>query len=288
MTTPSFLNTDFAYKQDTGVTDVQTIMDDLGTMLTSTLATATTGVFTTTQRWSRTAGTAGSTTQAFQSPADARGRYMKVTVIRTSAVRMEFKVEDPTGVILDGEIDIAAGGSTVNILAGPAHVYIEANNSGTWEVARAFMTDPTPETLDACPVYVWASAHRVAAGTTLSNGNDCRYWSGRYTGGTGIGTGAVASVAGCPFALIIDSTSLGLRTHAGTDVVLPAGVSLGSSSSDFVNNYHCGKFYQAVWVDQANGAGSIIAVPIDAGVTGNFLVTNLITTGGFKLAVRKP
>jgi hypothetical protein len=277
---PSFIATGFAFTTLAGVTDVQTIINAISTMLTATLSATPTGVYPSGEQWTSLGG------GAFQAPTDVSGRFMKVTVVRTTIVRMEFKIEDPTGVLLDGEIDIAAGGSTVNIYGGPGHLLVEANNAGTWETARAIMTDPTPEPLSASTVFVWCATHRNAAGGgAIGNAANADYWSGRYYGGT---------LAGVTFANLLarmrmpaqDNGSTHFRTQAGSDCAGPQYISVDSAANTD-DNRNAGKLYQCVSVDSNQVAGTDLNIPIDTGVTGTFRVLHLGPNGMTQFAIRK-
>lgn len=284
MAVPSQYNTDFAFQSLASVADVQAIMDALLTMLTSTLSSNPTQAFPTTQQWSVVSGT------TYKSPVDARGRYMTVALTRTTIGRLRFVFSDPSGVLYDGEIQISGTG-VVNLYAGPGHIFVESNNGGTWEVARAFITDPTPEALDSGVSYVWCIAHRSNTGALTSNANLPEYWCGRYTGGAVFpGNPSQGNqIGGRPLMPGSDDGNTHIQTEAGSDVAMPVGIGISSSNANLgADNFNAGKMYQACWVDNSNSQGSVLAIPIDAGVTGNFKVTGLDASGGVRLAVRKP
>lgn len=285
MTAPSFLNTDFAYLRLTGVTDVQSIMDALLTMLETTLSATPTGVFPTTQRWSTVSGT------TYKSPVDARGRWGQVALTRTSITRLRLQVSDPSGQVHDGEVDIAGAGSTVDLYAGPGHLWVECNNAGTWETFRFAISDPTPEALDSGGAYVFCGSARDgttggAWGNSAGVLPDC--WAGRCSGGS-LMSFTFTSYGARPMCPIADNVNSHLLTEAGSDVVAPIGIGVPTDfGNSFVNNFYCGKLYQAICVDAGQTPGAVLAVPIDTGVTGNFKVTNLSSSGSIRLAVRIP
>jgi hypothetical protein len=283
MTAPSFLNTDAQYTHLTGVTDVNTVMTALATLLTSTLSSTPTGVFTVTQQWSNPSGT------TYQSPVDARGRYMTVALTRTTATRLRFTISDPTGTLIDGEIQIAAGGSTVDLYAGPGHLYVESNNAGTWEPARAIISDPTPEALDSGPSYVWAGTYRDTSGNLVSSGANMSFWGGRYAGGSQIGLTTLQNLGSRPLMGAQDTGNTKLLTEAGSDVAAPLGIS-NATSSALINSaaYYAGKLYQVICVNSDQSAGAVLAVPIDTGITGNFRVLNITGVGPVKMAIQIP
>src|SRR5579871_3505022 len=252
-------------------------MDAVNTMLTSTLSATPTGVYPSGERWSNAAF-------VFTAPSDIGGRFMKVTLTRLSQSRMEFKMEDPGGVIFDGEIDINIAGTLVNIFGGPGHLYIEADNSGTPEMAHAVMVDPTPEPLSVSTVYVYGRVARSVGGATLANYTAADFWLQRFRGGTVTGANFYQNGAR-PTVPVQDNSNTHLRTQAGSDVVAP--MYMGSDSSVFGGNWLNGyKIYQAVVVDFNNAPGTILNVPIDVGITGQFQIVN-VNNGSVALAIRK-
>ena len=281
MTAPSFINTGFAFASVAAATDVQNIIDAVNTMLTSTLSAAATGVYPNGERWSLS----GAGPYVFTAPSDNGGRFMKVTLTRTTQFRLEFKFEDPSGVLCDGEIDIANPGPTpVNIFGGPGHLTIESINAGTRETAQAFLTDPTPEPMASSAVYVYGRVFRDTAGVVVTNRANSDFWAGRYRGGTT--TGTTLYQMGCrPTSQSYDGVNCHLRTQAGSDVVAPYYI--GSDTASFGATWLNGnKAYMHIAVDVNNAPGSILTVPIDIGITGTFYVLGL-SDGSVAMAVRK-
>ncbi len=277
MTVPSFLNTGFAFAQLPAATDVQNIMDAVATMLTSTLSATPTGVYPSGERWSQAVFT-------FTAPTDIGGRFMKVTLARTAQNRMEFKMEDPGGVIFDGEININIAGTLVNIFGGPGHLYIEADNAGTPDIAHAVLVDPTPEPMSVSTVYVYGRVARSVGGALLANYMAADFWLQRFRGGAVTSTSFYQNGAR-PTMPAQDNASTHLRTQAGSDVVAP--MYMGSDTNFFGGNWLNGyKIYQAVVVDINNAPGTILNVPIDVGITGQFQIVN-VNNGSVALAIRK-
>jgi len=277
VTVPSFLNTGFAFAQLPAATDVQNIMDAVNTMLTSTLSATPTGVYPSGERWA-------AASFVFTAPSDIGGRFMKVTLSRIAQNRMQFQMEDPGGVIFDGEIDINIAGTLVNIFGGPGHLYIEVDNAGTPEMAHAVMVDPTPEPMSVSTVYVYGRVARNSSGTIVSSYNQADDWLERFRNGSVTGVTFYQSGAR-PTVPAQDTSNTHLRTQAGSDVVAPMymGSDISFFGGQWLNGY---KIYQAIVVDINNAPGTILNVPIDIGITGQFQIVN-VSNGSVALAIRR-
>lgn len=265
----TWYGTSFDYVSLGSVTDVQTVINSLRTSLTSTLPAA--------DRWTE------SPTGTFKTPPDLRGRFYKIAVAKTTATRMAFQVFDQDArQIVNGEIQIAGAGSTVNIYTGPYHVFIEANNAGTWEFARACMSDPRPEALDAHPIWTFGYAHRDSAGNLTGFGDKPGFWSFLTIGGT---LQSTAEYVMHPCLTANDSTNAHLMTESGADVAIPVEA---CTTSNVIGGYFvCGKLFQLVFVSHDQAPGVSLSIPIDSGVTGNFQVTQMTVVGCSRLAVRR-
>ncbi len=282
MTAPSFLNTGFAFTALPGSTvDVADIVTAVTTMLTSTLSATPTSVYPSGERWTNLGG------GVFKSPVDAGGRFCKITIIRVSALVLTFNIDDPTGLMWSGRIQIAGAGSVVNIYGGPGHIFIEANNAGTWEVCCAVLSDPTPEPLAAYVVYVWCRTSRDGASTLIANNGNLDWWGGRLMAGATIQSSGGFLKVGCrPTMKAQDSSNTKLLTQAGSDVAAPMYIS-DMNTANVDPMYNCGKLYQCVTIDSNQVKGTDLNIPIDTGVTGVFRVINLTSGGAVGIAVRK-
>lgn len=281
MTAPSFLNTGFAFTALPVTTvDVQDIINAIATMLTTTLSATPTAVYPSGERWTSLGG------GAYKSPVDSAGRFCTITISRTTITRMQFRIDDPAGLLQDGEIDIAAGGSVVNIYGGPGHILVEANNAGTWETAAAILSDPTPEPLGTPNVYVWCRTSRTSAGGLQGNNASADWWMGRrWDGVNTTGSGFLQWLARCVMPAQ-DNSNTHLRTQAGSEVAAPAEMSVNKSGlpNSFLN---AGKLYQCVIVDSNQVPGVDLNIPIDTGVTGQFRVLHLGPIGCAQFGIRK-
>lgn len=281
MTAPSFLATEYAFTELVGVTDVQTIMNSLATMLTSTLTTTATNPWPNGQRWTNPSGT------TYLGPSDAGGKFMQITLTRTTITRLRFQVNDIGGQVSDGEIQIAAGGSQVEIYAGPGHCVVTANNGGTWETFRAFMADPTPEPLSANnSSYLVATGHRNNAGTVQNT--NMLSWNYRFYGGTL--SQSVLFVYGnyavSWFPAQAASVNTHLMTQAGSNVAIPYYQACPSANG--VDDWKpSGKNFQIILVDSNLAPGSDQSVPIDTGVVGVFRIIRMAPQRSLLMAVRK-
>lgn len=283
MAVPSFLNTAFVYTTLPGTTvDVADIITAVDTAMLTTLPSTATGVFPSGQRWTSLGG------GVYKSPVDAGGRFMTVKLTRTAATRLGFEVSDPVGVLFTVEIQIAGAGSACEIFVGPCHLVISANNAGAWEVARAFMVDPTPEPLAAFPVYVWGTGRRTSAGALIGSADTWKFWCGRYYGGTVISAAGtpVNSVEGPPVCNAANNANMKMKTEAGSDVAFPYFMSpdTAAGSNLYLNG---GRLYQVAVVDFDYGSGADVTIPIDTGVTGVFRVTRMTSAAPRTFAVRK-
>lgn len=279
MVAPSFLNTDFQKVVLSGVTDWSSVITAIGTLLTSTLSSTSSGNFPTTQQWTSLGG------GAYKSPLDAKGRYMTITFTRNSATSLEFVVSDLTGQVYDGRVTLASG-NTVTIMAGPGHFYMEAFDGSFFETCRAFISDPTPETLDTATSYVWCWSFRDNAGNPQTNNSD--NWFGRTADGVLFAN--IFAILARPYAQISDSTSTRLLTEAGSDVAAPAAIGVHSNAiGQNGSNFGAGKMYQLICVDANMSAGAVLGtVPVDTGITGKFQVLQVPSSGSCRLAVRIP
>ncbi len=281
MTVPSFLATEFAFTQLTGISDVQGIMDAIATLLTSTITNTVTEQWPNGQRWTNVSGT------TYKSPTDAGGRYMQIVLTRSAANQMRTQVSDTAGQLADGILNISSGNAQVNIFGGPGHLYAEALNGSTWELTRAFMADPTPEPLASdLSSYVYATSWRTSGNVAQSP--NFLSWQYRFTGGTLSNAvlfnyGALAVPWFPPQA---SSTNTHLMTQAGSNISVPYYTAIPSANG--VDDWKpSGKLFQVLLVDSNLTQGSEITIPIDTGVNGVFRITHQAATRSMLFAVRK-
>lgn len=264
MTVPTIFATDFRRVTLSGVADVQDIIDEIVDEITLNLPAA--------SRWTAEGG------GKYQSPPDAAGRVMHVTLTRISATRFQFFVEDQDDqTVHDGTNDISAP-ATATIWSGPHHLVVEVSNGGAFEVGRAFMVDPAPMALTAHNTFVYGLSRRNSAGTGITGGNEAHWFGADDTGGV-IGRAAALRVRDG------FNPALTYQTLGGSDLVVPVFISSESSA----NNYDlAGRAFQAIMVDGSEATGNVVSVPIDTATTGDFEVLSLVDDGigNLKLGVR--
>jgi hypothetical protein len=282
VTLPSFLNTAFAYTPLSNVSDMATVITAVDTMLTSTLPVTPTAVFPSGQRWTNLGS------GVYKSPVDSAGRFMLVTLVRVSAIRLQFRIDDPTGLLQDGRMDLSNVNSPVFIYGGPGHLIIEEFNSqsGVWEICAAIISDPTPEPLLASPVYVWCRTSRDAGGGLQGNNGSCDWWMGRNSGGSNTTGSGFVKLLTRPHMPAQDTTATHLQTQAGSNVAAPAAIEI-PITTNANNQRNVGKLYQCCLVDGNQVAGGDLPIPIDTGVIGTFRVLHLGPAGCVQFAVQK-
>jgi len=153
MSTPYFLDSAQiarANAQDDGVTDVNTIISSIRTLLVTTLG------------WSEPS------TALFKTPVDAASRFLDVLLTRISATNLEIRVRNAAAAtVITRRIQITSGVS-VWYYGSVYGVVIEAM-SATAEVAQAHVLDQTPDLQTDSSLYVIANAYRSAADATDAN-----------------------------------------------------------------------------------------------------------------------
>lgn len=264
MTVPSFYNTDFRRIEVAGSVDVQDVIDDIIDELTVQLPVA--------SRWTSLGG--GAYRSPYQDPTGAN-RFMSVVLVRDSAVLLSFQVKDKNGTtVIDRSIQFTTS-FTYRIWSGPYHLCVEFEyGTATYEQAFAVMLDPTPFGLQSVWPYVCAWAARSSAGVADTTNYAISCW---MTNGVSPSYRIMASTLG------IDAA---LKTTGGNDIVLPAEVSVMSSSIW----YGAGKMYQFAVVSSLIAYKTAMTVPLDSGTTGQFEVLGRQSLGSANsglLAIRK-
>jgi hypothetical protein len=253
---PSFLSTVFGHHQINVTVDVQDILDALVTKLTG-LSTP----------WTHSAG-------VFTSPTDAVGRFVKMTLSRTSATRLNIIAVDHLARNIFNEaskhMDIVAAGDRVQMFYGPQYCWVEALSPGTANLAEHFgigILDLTPEAQNAHNHWMWARAKRTAAGASDANGNT---WSNFHT--ISVSTG-VASPGRLPVDLRnYAATQLTALTLNGRAIYTPVDLTNLYSGETRI----AGRLYQAMKVPTIYEAWTDIEIPIDDSpqTLGTFRVSN--------------
>jgi len=264
MTIPRFLQSTFHFNQDLNVTDVNTIITSLVTILTGQSPAWTNPV----------AGT-------FLSPVDSAGRFMKIVVARTTQQRLSWQVFDQNDIqLISREIDIDTGGNptTVNYYSGQYHLYLETLIVTTPQWAGAFMIDPTGYALNDLQNYVIANSYLTSSGSPDGQGNIWDQWFMLESGTPQVRerSRAVASTPGA---------SWGLTDFSGNPLFfpfdvggIPSGVTLWMGSA-----YQC---YNGS--SQVPGQ-TVKPIAIDDSTPANFRGTVAgATASGTRLFIRVP
>ena len=141
----------FANAQDDGMTDVNTIISTVRTLLVTTLG------------WSEPS------TALFKTPVDAASRFLDVLLTRISATNLEIRVRNATPTtVITRRIQITSGGSVW--YHGNIFGLVIASLSATNEIAQAHVLDQTPDLQSDSALYVVANAYRSAADSADGNG----------------------------------------------------------------------------------------------------------------------
>lgn len=252
MAIPNIFASNFAYATVQNVTDVQTWIDGIRTLLTTTLAVA--------DRWTE------SPTNTLVSPADPVSGYkMTLVLSRITALRMGFVTKDQNGntIVSNFEV-IATSGETAKISGGPKHI-ITWGTSGT-NFGASTLVDPSPEAANAPTIVVFTKCSH-AGGGGVSFGNLPERWNefGATSGGA------------CGPYFVVSSGSMQCMTAAGSMVYIPVAMAVWTVSS---NPLFVGYAYQMVWADVGIAAPARVEVPIDDGVVGIFERCGFLATMG--------
>lgn len=268
---PSFNQTPY-YRELTGVTDVQDIIDELATILPAI-------------GWSDL----GSNT--FKSVPNSEGQFIQLAFTRVDASRLQCVMTDdlsrtfPSGQAM--ELDIT-GTVTVDFCYGPSYLYFQssANISGIPQFMLACIMTFNPEPQDSSTGYVYCSSGfdqaQSGSGTSLY-GCSFNFNTSQYD--TAFSNSRVMSpVAG----LGAGSDPIICKTPAGFARWFPA-VGLGIDSDGAVHVR--GRIPNIVLV-QGTGivsAGNIRSIPVDGATSSPFLVLRARSDSPFAfLAARLP
>lgn len=262
MAIPQFLSSEFRYKSTSSVTDVNTIISDLNSELTSL-----------SDPWTDLGGTG---VGPWRSPSRSDGAFIKITATRISATRIAWVVNDHNGMLVnngtDTRQDIDTAGTTVCYYTGPFHVFVDSVRT-TPECWWCAILDRYPGDLaDPRPIYIASTGPRNNAGT-LTGYDWQNIWLLRE-GSTSYTYSAYHAITRAPY-----TTAISRLTVAGSYLTVPFEVAY--------DIYWYGRVPQSLIVDSSLAFGTELTVPIDTGVTGTFKIVGLATSTYGRLAVRK-
>lgn len=266
MAIPNFLNSNYRYLSVSGITDVQSIIDNL------------VGELVTNGDWSVVSGGVGvSPTTLKSSVRPVDGAFIQVVITRNSATRIQYQAYDHGGLLINNQTscqqDIDAGGTEVRFFTGTYHFCVDSIRA-TPECYDCGILDRSPSAVGVPRANYYSSQGPRSNTGTLSNQ-------------------AVSSV----FLLPPGTTSY---LSGGNDGVVPRDPLVTSAQTSVTGAYitfpyelcstiySMGRAYQAILVPSSLSFGTEITVTIDTGVTAVFKVVGRTTTKDCRLAMRKP
>ena len=245
MAVPAFLNSSFRYFNRSGVSDVQTIMDDFAAEVAAN-----------SPAW--TNPSAG----LYQSPVDGDGRFFDVLLTRVTQYKLEWRVRDQlANTLCTRRINCpSANNWNVHIYTGQYHAVIDVEmGSAAPEALAAGILDLSPESQTVHTHYCYGAGSRSNADSL--SGND---WSSNFM----IDNATAASAQRVPNS--ITSGNLGFTlTLSGYRMYIPYNMWVQPSGGG--NYKYAGRAYQHLMgdKDQAN-MGTPLTIPLDTGTTGVF------------------
>ena len=257
MSVPAFLNSSFRYLLVAGVTDVATIITSFESE-----------VLANSPAWTK--NSAGD----YTSPANANGRWFEVILTRIDQYTLDLLVKTWTGVSIISisghyRMQIDTSATNVRIFTGQYHFHIQSDRS-TPEHLCGGMLDLTPEAQDAHTVTIWAHGFRKGDSTTTYN--DLQYSS--MNDDQTVNSGVVR-----PFC-VGNATQMHMTSFSGAYLFEPV------RHAKYNDWRQYGRRYQYLMCDSGLSSGAVVTVPIDAGVTGNFIVLGVPATGYTKACLR--
>jgi hypothetical protein len=269
----SYLSGSVRYRRDAGVTDVQTIIDNLVTEATA-LSPA----------WSNPSS------GKLVSPADATGRKMTLQFTKISATNLEMTLTDGSGRTITRRAQIAAGGSAVDYYVGQFHMMLDWLNSATPEGFFAIMLDESPELQTSHEKWMVMNSSRTAADSLDSSWLFGAAYIIRSTNAY-VWLGAGWLIPYLNAGLNAGFEGMMSRTVGGSNLWAPI-IQMGDTVS---GTYKIrGKYFQCLMIkDIYASVGSEVSLPVDDSTTVIMRVTNLPRYAPFgvqeaeRLAVRK-
>jgi hypothetical protein len=212
----------------------------------------------------------------FQSPVDGVGRFMTVTLVATTATRLQWLVADQNAItVTDREIDITGAGTSINYYTGQFHAYIEALEA-TPEISQAGILDETPLAQNAILDYTFANAYRNSGGGIDGAGGQVNL---QYM----LDNGASALQNRFRAYWQTIAAQMSLKDQSGALQFFPADMHATIAA---VDNW-IGRAYQVYLCDSSLPFGTQKTIQIgSAGETGVFQVIGLTTVGAAREMVR--
>lgn len=257
MAVSPFLATTFRFLEVTGVTDVQTIIDNVRTELVTNLG------------WTEPVA------NRFKSPVDAAGQFMEVSLLRNAATELEMTVFDTVGRSFSRELQIS-GTVSVRFLTGSHHFYVENVTGAEYLWANILSLDPEAES--AHDQNVVGNGSRSTGGSLGSN---------NVTFVNIVNSGSYI-LAQKVLSFYIPDESLASfdppETLNKSRLWIPVFLMSGAATFGGVVMGRC---YQMLVVSSTLIVGAEVVVAIDEATTGTFKVLGIPTANSYRLAMRK-
>ena len=262
MSVPVFLNSSFYYFERTGVSDVQTIIDDFEHQV----------LVHNSPVWTKPS--AG----LYKSPVDADGRWYDVLLTRVTQQKLEMRLRDNAGATLcTRRINCpSANAWNVHIYTGSHHMFIAVDVvSSSWESLMAGILDSTPDA--AHNKYLYGGGYR-----TNGDVNDAYHSCNRMSMFDNT-TATLAERMTCYGGTTTSNAAL--TTQNGSRVYRPHGLWC-KPVGDAGSFRFAGRRYQTLLVEWTMTIGSKVTVPIDSHLSGLFRVTSVPGSYGCAASMR--
>jgi hypothetical protein len=257
MAVPQFLSSAFTYLLGTTITDVQTIINDLYTLLIG-------------QGWTCTGGGSGLTPTTMLSPVRSDRIRFKIVMTRSSATSMTFSVYDDLNVLINAAaqtLTIDVAGNNVHYCVGPLHCYVLSMHSTTVQCFSCGVLDNFPHSslADPRPQYFVTSS--------VTDWDDYYIYDVTISAYTDAGKGIRRMSNWNPDQEFI--------TVSGAYMFTPLEI------LNYQNSYLLGRVPHMMYTGIIPSAGDELVVPIDTAVLGIFIVAKTAVNNAGKHLIRK-
>ncbi len=253
MAVPNFLNVGTITSQrKTGVTDVQTIMDDFATLAAL-------------NGWTNPAA------NQYKSPPDAAGRWFDVTFTRTTQQKLDTAFRDDAGVTLATRRTTGVSTNSWTVFHAINQYYFAIllyNHTAVSAYAYGGLLDLSPESQTVHTHYTYFQASTSTADVTTSASSDFSAMVDNVT--------ATLATRNTQYACA--NTILGNVRQDQSVVVSPVlawAVPTGGG-----NKRYAGMAYGMVMMDEGLQQGGLVQVPIDGSTLGYFIYLSPPATNG--------
>lgn len=258
MAAPTYLASTFRFLQLLGVSDVQTVMNNLAVELVA-------------------GGWTDEGSGTYKSPVDAVGRFFKANFVRVDSGNLQMIVSDQNAQTIGTRRCYGATNATWSIFTGPFHIYLEANRiSAAAEYMAGGILDFSPEAQSATTRYVYMNGYRNNLNATVNS--NWTYWNMMDNVTIALTQRAMSPRAQVSTYAPAYDQSMNLVFHP---------LCMFASTASLVSAY-AGRAYQMVLLwDYASESGTRVKVPIDGSTLGEFMICRGSgSNNGLVLAVR--